>query len=90
MVVLAPNKHMMVSSNTQTSFISKLASDPGLPQLNPTVSAWQVPEHPPLATIQSSSLPGETDTIIIGSGITACSVAKTLLEKGSACICDYS
>jgi glycine/D-amino acid oxidase-like deaminating enzyme len=81
MVVLAPNKYMMVSSNTQTSFILNLASDPGLPQPKPTVSAWQVPEHPELATIQSASLPDKTDTIIIGSGITACSVAKTLLEK---------
>ena len=81
MVVLGPNKHIMVSSNGQTSFLSKLVSDPGLPQPKPTVSAWQVPEHPELATIQSSSLPDKTDTIIIGSGITACSVAKTLLEK---------
>ena len=81
MVILGPNKHIMVSSSGQTSFLSKLVSDPGLPQPKPTVSAWQVPEHPELATIQSSSLPDKTDTIIIGSGITACSVAKTLLEK---------
>jgi glycine/D-amino acid oxidase-like deaminating enzyme len=81
MVVLAPNKHVMASSSTHTSFISKLSSDPGLPHSKPTISAWQVPEHPDLAAIQSSSLPDRTDTIIIGSGITACSVASTLLEK---------
>lgn len=70
----------MVPSYERTSFISRLSSDPGLPHPKPTVSAWQVPEHPELAAIQSPSLPANTDTVIIGSGITACSVASTLLE----------
>lgn len=71
----------MIASNEQTSFISKLSSDPGLPHPKPTVSVWQVPEHPNLGAIQSPMLTEKTDTIIIGSGITACSVASTLLEK---------
>ncbi|VUC22939.1 unnamed protein product [Clonostachys rosea] len=61
--------------------ISKaILKDPGLPRNNPTVSSWQVPEHPIVASIQSSTLPECTDVIIIGSGITGCSVAKTFLE----------
>ncbi|EXF84058.1 hypothetical protein CFIO01_04918 [Colletotrichum fioriniae PJ7] len=56
-----------------------ISQDPGLPRPNPTISSWQVPEHP-LAAIQSPSLPKETDFAVIGSGITGCSVTKTLLE----------
>jgi glycine/D-amino acid oxidase-like deaminating enzyme len=82
MVVLGPGAHqIMASPDMRTSFISKLSSDPGLPHENPTVSAWQTPPHPELASIQSPSLPAETDTVIIGSGITGCSVASTLLER---------
>jgi glycine/D-amino acid oxidase-like deaminating enzyme len=62
-------------------YISKaILEDPGLPRKNPTVSSWQIPEHPTVASIQSTTLPECTDVVIIGSGITGCSVAKTLLE----------
>jgi glycine/D-amino acid oxidase-like deaminating enzyme len=54
--------------------------DPGLPQEGPTTSFWQVPLHP-LANIASDTLAAYTDVLIIGSGITGCSVAKTLLEQ---------
>ncbi|KAF5667743.1 FAD dependent oxidoreductase superfamily [Fusarium denticulatum] len=57
--------------------------DPGLPRPDPTVSAWQVPPHPSLASIQSRDLPEFTDFAVIGSGITGCSVTKTLLEHPS-------
>lgn len=56
-----------------------ISQDPGLPRPNPTVSSWQVPEHP-LASVQSPALPELTDYAVIGSGITGCSVTKTLLE----------
>lgn len=57
-----------------------ISADPGLPCDNPTVSSWQVPEHPAVASIQSPVLPEHTDVVVIGSGITGCSVTKTLLE----------
>ncbi|KAF5577074.1 FAD dependent oxidoreductase superfamily [Fusarium pseudoanthophilum] len=57
--------------------------DPGLPRPNPTVSAWQVPPHPSLASTQSRDLPEFTDFAVIGSGITGCSVTNTLLEHPS-------
>ncbi|KAF9878888.1 FAD dependent oxidoreductase [Colletotrichum karsti] len=64
--------------------ISKaISQDPGLPRPNPTVSSWQVPVHP-LGSIQSPILPQRTDFAVIGSGITGCSVTKTLLEHPSA------
>ena len=55
-------------------------ADPQLPRPNPTVSQWQEPPHPTMATIQSASLPQYTDFAVIGSGITGCSVTKALLE----------
>lgn len=54
--------------------------DPGLPQPNPTQSYWQHVPHA-LANTQSATLPTERDFVIIGSGITGLSVAKTLLER---------
>ncbi|CAG9957029.1 unnamed protein product [Clonostachys rosea f. rosea IK726] len=69
------------SSAAVLEYISKaILEDPGLPRKNPTVSSWQIPEHPTVASIQSTTLPECTDVVIIGSGITGCSVAKTLLE----------
>ncbi|CAI6091336.1 unnamed protein product [Clonostachys chloroleuca] len=55
--------------------------DPGLPRNNPTISLWQEPPHPTVASIQSPTLPQQTDFVVIGSGITGCSVTKTLLEQ---------
>lgn len=66
-----------------TQISKAISQDPGLPRPNPTISAWQVPSHP-LASHQSPVLPAQTDFVIIGSGITGCSVAKTLLEHRAA------
>lgn len=55
-------------------------ADPGLPRSNPTQSYWQNVPHA-LANTQSPELPSERDYVIIGSGITGLSVAKTLLER---------
>lgn len=60
--------------------VNQVVQDPGVPVSNPTVSAWQEPAHP-LATVQSEQLPQYTDIAIIGSGITGCSAAKTVLES---------
>nr|ABA70585.1 hypothetical protein [Penicillium chrysogenum] len=76
----------MANSDLPHELLLKLASqviqDPGIPVPNPTVSAWQEPAHP-CATIQSKDLPRYTDCAIIGSGITGCSAAKTILESDS-------
>lgn len=55
-------------------------ADPQLPRPNPTVSFWQLPPHPTLSSVQSEQLPSRTDYAIIGSGVTGCSIAATLLE----------
>ncbi|KAL2817634.1 FAD dependent oxidoreductase [Aspergillus granulosus] len=61
-----------------------LTQDPGLPRNNPTESYWQQPPHP-LATVQSTRLPVNTDIAVIGTGITGASVTKTILEKHDSC-----
>ncbi|KAI5459335.1 FAD dependent oxidoreductase [Mariannaea sp. PMI_226] len=57
---------------------------PGLPSKTPTVAAWQEPAHPTVSNAQSPILPAEVDIVIIGSGITGCGVAHTLLHHQDA------
>ncbi|KAF7535168.1 hypothetical protein G7054_g5605 [Neopestalotiopsis clavispora] len=57
---------------------------PTLPVANPTTSAWQEPPHATIAELQSAQLPEEVDVVIIGSGITGCSAANTLLAHPQA------
>ncbi|KAJ3548426.1 hypothetical protein NM208_g1021 [Fusarium decemcellulare] len=91
-----PNQHGPANNNELLAYLNPAMSqflgnvskailkDPGLPHPNPTISAWQVPAHPTLASIQSPTLPERTDFAVIGSGITGCSVTKTLLEHKAA------
>ncbi|KAJ5691786.1 FAD dependent oxidoreductase [Penicillium macrosclerotiorum] len=58
-------------------------ADPGLPHSEPSQSYWQHVPHA-LANIRSPQLPTERDHVIIGSGISGLSVAKTLLENHPA------
>lgn len=72
---------MISSSETiRKTLQSQIIADPGLPVEAPTISAWQVPPHP-LPQTRSDSLPSAVDCAVIGSGITGCSVAKTILEN---------
>ncbi|KAH8111433.1 FAD dependent oxidoreductase [Phellopilus nigrolimitatus] len=60
----------------------RIQVDPGLPVANPTVSFWHdVPS--PIASHRPHSLPEYADVVIIGSGITGTSVARTLFREGS-------
>ncbi|CAI7655072.1 unnamed protein product [Penicillium crustosum] len=62
------------------SVFSLVTADPGLPRPNPTEAYWQHIPHA-LANVQSSKLPTDRDFVIIGSGITGLSVARSLLER---------
>ncbi|KAJ5758597.1 hypothetical protein N7520_005753 [Penicillium odoratum] len=61
-----------------------LNRSPGLPVSQPTVSSWQEPSHPTVGATQSPNLPAEVDVAIIGSGVTGCGVAHTLLNHPNA------
>lgn len=57
----------------------RLTVDPGLPVPNPSVSFWTVP--PSRIAKHLSDLPVYADVVIIGSGITGASIARSLLGK---------
>lgn len=63
----------------QNALLRALA-DPGIPSRVSTESFWLKDPHPTLHKMQSSTLPERAEVVIIGSGITGTSVAKTLLE----------
>lgn len=73
-----------VMSQFMANISTAILRDPGLPRSNPTISAWQVPVHPKVSSIQSAVLPEETDFVVIGSGITGCSVTEAVLEHEAA------
>jgi hypothetical protein len=77
-----------MASQISPDILAKLEAqtreDPQLPRSDPTVSFWQLPPHYTLAEIQSDQLPATTDVAIIGSGITACSVTKHLLDHSAS------
>lgn len=61
-----------------------MLADPQLPRLNPMTSFWQLPAHPTMSETRSETLSATADFAIIGSGITGCSIAKTLLDDSSS------
>lgn len=63
--------------------LDRAFSDPGIPDPRYTTSSfWMRQPHPELSGLQSPTLPTNTNVVIIGSGITATSIAKTILESG--------
>ncbi|KAJ0273822.1 hypothetical protein COL940_009666 [Colletotrichum noveboracense] len=83
--LLAVAKALQPPVSMPKAFIERmsacLVADPLLPRPNPSISLWQEPPHPTLATVQSHNLPSYADFVVIGSGITGCSVTKSLLEN---------
>lgn len=73
-----------VPSDLVSKLRNALSQDPDIPRPHPTLSLWQEPAHPTVSSIQSPTLPSLTDYIVIGSGVTGCSVAQSLLESPSA------
>ncbi|KAF0324977.1 FAD dependent oxidoreductase superfamily protein [Colletotrichum asianum] len=83
--LLAVAKGLQPPDSMPKDFIERLTAclvaDPLLPRPNQSISLWQEPPHPTLATVQSPNLPSYVDFVVIGSGITGCSVTKGLLEN---------
>jgi len=61
----------------------RAAIPPGLPKANPTVSYWQDPPSSLAAHRTTPTLPAAVSVVIIGSGITGCSIAYNLLSNQS-------
>lgn len=65
--------------------LDRIYTAPSIPEeLGTTSPFWLKTPHPELHDLQSDLLPTSADVVIIGSGITATSVAKTLLTSEEA------
>lgn len=74
-----------ISARERQQALNKVFADPGIPDPQHTTSPfWLKDPHPELSKCQSNTLPSETDVVIIGSGITGASIARTLLEDRTA------
>lgn len=61
----------------------RIDAGPGLPVANPTIPFWHdVPS--PIASYKPEKLPEYADIVIIGSGITGTSIARTLMAEGGS------
>ncbi|KAJ4404364.1 hypothetical protein N0V82_010504 [Gnomoniopsis sp. IMI 355080] len=69
--------------NEYSSLLAQAKSPPGIPVPNPTRAFWQdAPPYPELVDIHTATGPPETaDIAIIGSGITAAAIARTILRE---------
>lgn len=73
---------LCVVSSTISSLVNRLAASPGIPVSHPSPSYWTVPPSP-IAKHGSASnafIPEYADIVIIGSGITGTSIARTILD----------
>jgi hypothetical protein len=64
-----------------STILQQLVADPQLPRTDPTTSSWQTPINVDVGSIQSAQLPQQVDYAVIGSGVAACGVTKSLLEN---------
>ncbi|EME38519.1 hypothetical protein DOTSEDRAFT_75893 [Dothistroma septosporum NZE10] len=77
------HKSDVVPEEVISRLIDDAVRDPGLPRPDPTEAFWQIPAAS-LSIKQSSELPSKIRYAVIGSGITACSVAQNLLQLTSS------
>jgi glycine/D-amino acid oxidase-like deaminating enzyme len=61
--------------------LNRIHADPGVPKDATTSSFWLKDLHPHFAQRSSSPLPTEADVVIIGSGVSGASIARTLLQS---------
>lgn len=61
--------------------LNRVHADPGVPKDATTSSFWLQEPHPQFTDKSSAPLPAEADIVIIGSGVTGASIARTLLQS---------
>ncbi|KAL1747069.1 FAD dependent oxidoreductase [Schizophyllum fasciatum] len=69
-----------------STVLDRLDESPGLPVAAPSSPYWMIPPSPisEHGAGPDSALPTYVDVVIIGSGITGTSIARTLLDEGPA------
>lgn len=82
-MVLSMLTSAAVSPTERQRALDRIHSDPGIPSDPTTSSFWLQDPHPSFAQPSSKPLPTEADVVIIGSGITGASIARTLLQNSA-------
>jgi glycine/D-amino acid oxidase-like deaminating enzyme len=73
-----------LSDSEKQGALDRIFADPGIPNSSKTTSSfWLKDPHPTLSKAQSKYLPNQAELVIIGSGITAASIAHALLDSDS-------
>jgi len=71
-----------IPASARQQALNRIFTDPGIPQSSTTSSFWLQP--PRTFEPKTTSLPEEVEIVIIGSGVTGASIARTLLENGTS------
>jgi hypothetical protein len=75
-------KALLMVSKQLDELLERARQPPGLPVPNPSQSYWlEDPPHPELVNIQSPELPKRADIVIVGSGITAAAIARSVQHE---------
>lgn len=74
-------REFLALSTSYKALAERIKKSPGLPVQNSSLSFWTVP--PSTIARHLSDLPAHADVIIIGSGLTGTSCARTLLDHAS-------
>lgn len=80
-IVLSMINSAAVSPTERQRALDRIHSDPGIPSDTTTSSFWLQNPHPDFDQASSKPLPTDADVVIIGSGITGASIARTLLQN---------
>ncbi|KAG2134564.1 FAD dependent oxidoreductase-domain-containing protein [Suillus bovinus] len=81
--VSRPKQSFLVSSSSSAEKNTTPRILDGLPIAEPTTSFWTIPAAPIGKPWSHKNLPSHADVVIIGSGISGASFARTLLEYGN-------
>ncbi|KAF9874550.1 hypothetical protein CkaCkLH20_08113 [Colletotrichum karsti] len=83
--VAAVAKLLMDLNRQYQALLVRVNAPPGLPYDKPSAPYWlDDPPFPELVDARSDALPGEADVVVIGSGITAVAVVRSLYAAASA------
>lgn len=72
-------EELLAMNKSYERLLKRIHTSPGLPVSNPTASFW-MDKPSPIAT-RHDKLPKHADIVIIGSGITGTSFARTLFNQ---------
>lgn len=82
--VSRPQQPFPVSRSSSAEKYLRSGIPDGLPIAEPTISFWTIPVAPIAKAHSEENLPSHADVVIIGSGISGASFARTLLECGDS------